>query len=138
MAYNPSLYNPYGSQQFQPTISYHNQYMSSPAPPSQQPINGLIWIDSIEEAQMFPLPPNSTSYPLMFRNEPRFAVKTTDGSGAYTIETFSFIKDEVETTTNDSDFVTKSDLDKYLDKFKQDILEAINGQSSTQAATATE
>lgn len=110
MSYIPSLYNPYGS--------YYQ---------SAQPIDGLVWIDGIEGAQMYPLPPNSTSPPLLWKNEARFSVKKTDGGGAFTIETYDFTKAEIESKEADnSSFVTKADLES----FKRDIMEAINGQSA--------
>ena len=54
MAYTPSLYNPYGSQQFQPTM-YTSSYQPTYVP--QQPVNGLIKVKGIEGAQMYQLPP---------------------------------------------------------------------------------
>ena len=128
MAYNPNLYNPYGSQQFQPTISFPQQ--TQPTFQPQQPINGLIWIDGIQGAQMYPLPPNSTSPPLMFKNESKFAVKTTDGGGAGSVRLFSFTEDEPtpDPSTN-ANYVTHDDFES----FKKEIMEAINGKPAVPA-----
>lgn len=114
MAYNPSLYSPYGYQQ--------------PQVP-QQPINGLVWIDSQEGAQMYPLPPNSVSPPLLLRNENAFFVKTTDGGGAASLKRYTFDEDPIVPTNNNSgDFVTR----EYFDQQISHILEVIeNGQHTT-------
>lgn len=109
MAYNPNLYNPYG----------YSQQM----PAQQQSVNGLIWIDGIEGAQMYPLPPNSTSPPLMWKNEPYFSIKTTDAGGAFTVKTFKF-QEEILQSQVANDTVTREDFDK----FKQEVMEAINGK----------
>lgn len=109
MAYNPNLYNPYG----QPM----------PTQQQQQPVDGLVWIDGIKGAQMYPLPPNSTSPPLMWKGEPYFTVKTTDAGGAFTLQTFKF-QEEILQSTALSDTVTRADLES----FKKEIMEAINGK----------
>lgn len=122
MAYNPNLYSPYGSQQYQPTISYPQQYQ--PATQQVQPVNGLIQVNGIEGAQMYQLPPNSVSPPLMWKDEPYFTVKQTDGGGAATYRTFKFQEVNLNPQQSD-DIVTKEDFDK----FKQEVMEAINGKS---------
>ncbi len=123
MAYNPSLYNPYGSQQFQPTISYPQQFQPTMQP--QQPINGLIKVTGIEGAQMYQLPPGSVSPPLFLEDENSFFVKTTDDGGAATIKKYTFEEAPIiDTSNNQNDFVTR----EYFDQQMQNIMEAINGK----------
>lgn len=123
MAYNPSLYNPYGSQQFQPTISYPQQYQPTMQP--QQPVNGLIKVTGIEGAQLYQLPPGSVSPPLFLENENAFFVKTTDDGGAATIKKYTFEEAPIaDTASNPNDFVTR----EYFDQQMQNIMEAINGK----------
>lgn len=127
MAYNPSLYNPYGSQQFQPTISYPQQYQPTMQP--QQPINGLIKVTGIEGAQMYQLPPGSVSPPLFLEEENAFFVKTTDDGGAATIKKYTFEEAPIaDMSNNPNDFVTR----EYFDKQMQNIMEAINGKHTVQ------
>lgn len=119
MAYNPSLYNPYGTQQFQPTISYPQQFQPTM---QQQPVNGLVRIEGIEGAQMYQMPTNSVSPPLFLGNEAAFFIKTTDGGGAATLKKYSFKEEPLEPVSND--YVTKADFNA----FAQEIREAINGK----------
>lgn len=123
MAYNPSLYNPYGSQQFQPSQLYQPTY--TPAYTPQQPVNGLIKVSGIEGAQMYQLPPGSVSPPLFLEDESAFFVKTTDDGGAPTIKKYTFEEAPIANTNNNSgDFVTR----EYFDQQMQNIMEAINGK----------
>lgn len=88
MAYNPSLYNPYG------------------VPVPQQPVNGLVSIDSEDSWQMYPLPPNSVSQPLFLTNEDAFIIKRTDGAGVGTAKKYSYT--EIPLGGEDSElYVTK-------------------------------
>ena len=129
MAYNPNLYNPYGTQQYQPTLSYQQQYQPTMQP--QQPVNGLVQIDGIEGANMYPLPPNSTSPALFFKNEAKFAVKSTDGGGAVTVRVFNF-EEETLQTSNPNDIITRQDLED----FKKQVMEAINGKPAVSEPAA--
>ena len=105
MAYDPSLYNPYGLQM------------------PQQPVNGLVSIDSIEGGEMYPLPPNSVSPPLFLNNENAFIVKRTDGGGAYSLKKYTFAEEELP-GANEELYVTK----EYFDSQIAEIKEAINGK----------
>lgn len=113
MAYNPSLYNPYGLQ---------------PA----QPVNGLIRVESIEGAQMYQLPPNSVSPPLFLGSENAFFIKTTDGGGAATLKKYTF-EEEAITNNVSGEFVTR----EYFDQQINNIMEAINGKRAVPEPTAT-
>ena len=121
MAYNASLYNPYGVQQFQPMLA------------SVQPVNELTSVKSSEGAMMYPLPPNSVSKPLFLEDENAFFIKTTDGGGAATLKKYTFEEAVIEPESN-SDYVTK----EYLDSRISQIMEAINGKHivSKQSETA--
>lgn len=127
MAYNPQLYYPMGYPGYpQTTVP-----MASSMTYQQQPSDGMVWIDGIKGAEMYPMGPNSVSPPLMWRNEPRFTVKTTDGGGAWTLETFRFEK-EVLNDDGSNDIVTRKDLES----FKAEVMEAINGKPAVQAEPA--
>lgn len=115
MVYNPyllNMYNPYAQQ-------VYNQQTN------QQPINGLIFIDNIDDAKSYQMPPGSMSPPLFLKDTNDYVIKTFDMSGGATIDLYHFEKvtpsDETEKA---EDIVTKSDFEE----FKQQIMEAINGK----------
>lgn len=110
MPYNPSLYNPYGYQGL--------------APSNPQPIEGITWVANGDEAANYIMPPNSQSPPLMWRDEPKFSIKTTDNYGGFSVRHFSFTEDEPEKP--ESPWATKDDLESM----RNEILEAINGKSA--------
>ena len=124
MAYNPSLYNPYGLQQFQPTTQANQLSTFQPTFTPNQPVNGLIRVDGVEGAQMYQLPPSSVSPPLFLSSENAFFVKTTDDGGAATIKKYSFKEEPMATNDNSGQYVTR----EYFDQQMNNILEAINGK----------
>ena len=99
MAYNPSLYNPYGTQPFgyQP-----------------QPINGLVSVTGLDGAKAYQLPPNS-SMPLFDKDNDILYVKTTDGAGFPTVRTFRFEPMEQEQPTH-TDYVPRAEFEALVAK----------------------
>lgn len=131
MAYNPTLYSPYGSQQFQPSISYQQPQAQQPA----QSVSGLTFIDNLDTLATLKMPPGSVSQPYFLKDEDKFAVVTFDNVGGSTTELYSFAKVPMPSNDNVGDFVTR----EYFDQKLNDIMEAINGKHvvPTPAATAT-
>lgn len=123
MSYNPSLYNPYGSQQYQPMSTQNMNWSYQPTVTHVQPVNGLIKVTGIEGAQMYQLPPGSVSPPLFVEDENAFFIKTTDDGGAAAIKKYRF-EEAPMTAQNQGDFVTR----EYFDQKMQAIMEAINGK----------
>ena len=115
MAYNPSLYNPYGLPQF------------------QAPVNGLVRVESIEEANAYQIPSNSVSPPLFLGSEDSFFIKTTDANGGSTIKKYTFAEEPIPTGNTSGEFVTR----EYFDQQMNNILEAINGKLAVPEPTAT-
>jgi len=64
MAYDPVMYNPYGS------------YM-----PRQQAVNGLNFIDGEGDLDSLRMPPGSVSQPYFLKDSNRFIVVTFDNIG---------------------------------------------------------
>lgn len=134
MAYNPNLYSPYGSQQFQPTISYPQQYQPTMQPQyqqqfaaqqQQQPVNGLTFVD-VDNLNSYWLPNGSVSQPL-FVDDKHFIIKTFDKNGGSEMEAYEVKKIPLSSILKPNDnTVTKDDLDA----FKAEIMEAINGRNS--------
>jgi len=126
MAYNPSLYNPYGMQ-MQPSF----QQM----PMQQQAVNGLVFIDK-NAIDTYQMPPGSVSPPL-FVDDSHYVIKSFDSNGGSSIEPFKTEPCSMsEIFGADETNVTKADLEA----FKLEIMEAINGKHTVQdvpAASAT-
>ena len=120
MAYDPSLYNPYGKT---------NVYQTQQAMPMMRPVNGIVYINDLEGAKGYQMPPNSVSPPLMLKSDSIFIIKETDGSGGATLSAYRF--DEVPLSSlekSNGDYVTKADFEA----FTAQIMEAINGQHAVE------
>lgn len=112
MAYNPNIYSPYNSW---------NQF-ASPAQPVRQ-MNSVVYINDVNEAVEYQLPPNSISPLLMLKSKNVFLTKDSDG----TLNAFQFEEVPLSSLINsDSDYVTKADFEAFTEQ----IMEAINGKHS--------
>ena len=131
MAYNPNLYSPYGSQQFQPTIGYMPQQYQ-PTVQQQQPVNGLIFIDK-NAVDTYQMPPGSVSPPL-FIDDSHYVIKSFDSNGGSSIEPFRTEPCSMsEIFGADETNVTKADLEA----FKLEIMEALNDKHTIQDIPTT-
>ena len=112
MAYNSSLYNPYGLQTPQAYT------------PTQQPINGITFIN-VDDLDSYWMPAGSVSQPL-FVDGNHFIVKTFDKNGGSAMEAYETKKIPLSSLLKLEDVnVTKADLEA----FKAEIMEAINGRN---------
>lgn len=109
-SYQPTWGNPYLSQNpYQP--------VAPSQPMTQAPVNGIIKVNGRESAMQYPLPPNSTSYPLIDSgfdgNSGVFYVVSTDGAGMKSIEAFDFTvkKTGMQAAPGDGQFVSRSEFD---------------------------
>lgn len=117
MAYNPSLYNPYGQSQpyslGQPTWPYVPQTTTA------QPVNGLVSVTGMDGARAYPMPPNS-SMPLFDNDNDLLYVKTTDAAGYPTIKTFRFESAEpVKENIAEADYVSRSEFDELVEQVRK-------------------
>ena len=112
-------------QQFQQQTQY-----------GQQPINGIVKVNSRESALQCQLPPNSTSQPFFDNNGKTFYIVSTDGTGTKTIESFDFAPhvDEPTISIDGANFVSREEFDQFVAKVGA-ALEAINGANATVPAT---
>lgn len=109
MAYNPSLYNPYGQQQ--PYSWYQPLPTMTATQTAAQPVNGLVSVTGIEGAKAYQLPPNS-SMPLFDQNNDILYLKTTDSAGYPTIKSFSFKAiEQADQKPQPVDYVPRSEFD---------------------------
>lgn len=115
MAYNPTLYSPYG--QPQPYTWSQPVWQASPQQVSNQPINGLVSVTGAEGAKAYPLPPNS-SMPLFDANEDVMYVKTTDGAGFPTVKAYRF--EQVEAPEAQApQYATREDFERLEKRIEQ-------------------
>ena len=105
MAYNPTLYNPYGL-------------------PDQQPSDTMIWIQSVEEGWTYPVAQGATSPPLWLTEENSFLRKQVDQNGSASLKKFDFSEVPLEEKNESELYVTK----EYFDSQIAEIKEAINGE----------
>ena len=105
MAYNPTLYNPYGLQ-------------------PQQPVDTMVWISSTEEGWTYPVAPGSVSPPLWLTGENAFLRKQVDEHGSASLKRFLFNEVPLEEKEDSELYVTK----EYFDSQLAEIKEAINGE----------
>ena len=90
----------------------------------------IISVGSFEEAKNYPVMFN-TSELLMDNNRDVFYVKSVDGMGKYTINTYSFKQIENEKPLTSENFVTREQFDSLngkLDMLIQELGVAKNGQ----------
>ncbi|MBR1445460.1 MAG: hypothetical protein IJ586_00025 [Alloprevotella sp.] len=102
MAYNPSIYSPYG----------WGQQITAP-----QPINGLVSVTGMEGARAYQLPPNS-SMPLFDANEDIMYVKTTDGAGFPTVKAYRFALLEQQEAQN-AEYVSRAEFEALVAKIEE-------------------
>ena len=111
MAYNPSLYNPYGM----PTFNQQNN----------QPIIDLVFMTK-QEIDSYSMPAGSISRPL-FIDDHHYAIKYFDQHGGSTISWFKTDEISYSDIADPTEIgVTKADFDA----FKKEIMEVINGKHS--------
>lgn len=118
MAYNPAIYSPYAPQAIvppQPIVPMQ------PMAQQPQPSNGLVFIDGIEGAQMYPQAPDSVSQPLFLKSEDAFIVKTTDAGGAASLKKYSFTEIPLNDKNESELYVTKDYFDSQITELKETI-----------------
>lgn len=105
-----SYTSPYTAPYNQPTLPFNN-----PSYPQSQNNGGIKWVNGIESAQMYNMPPNSEEL-LMDQNANRFYLKKTDASGQYTIAAFDFAPAQQPQTAYQLEESIKADLDDLRSK----------------------
>lgn len=117
----------YSNPYFQ-NVGYTNQGMQpfptvQPLQSQPQQNNGIMWVQGIEGAKAYQLPPNSNVI-LMDSDDSKFYIKSTDNVGMATLKTFKFeeITNSPSAQNNTQDFVTRDDFVKL----KSEIGEYIN------------
>ena len=115
-SYNPYVnpYNaPYGGQQMQQQM--YQPQMQQPPQGAQQPSNGFVWVNDINEAANYLVAPNS-AVQLWDKNSPCVYLKTADAAGKPKMQIFDLVERKQQTQTAaqsaDTDFVKRSEFDE--------------------------
>lgn len=120
MAYNPSLYNPYGQTQpytwSQPSMPVSYQPGSwVPSQAAAQPTNGLVRVKGRQGADAYPMAPNSVSPVLLDEDQDVFYIKRTDASGVGTVLEYDFAP-RVQHQEQQESFATTAMLEALASK----------------------
>ena len=79
--------------------------------------NGINWVQGIEGAKAFQLPPNANAQLLDSENDGIFYIKISDNVGMCTLRTFRYeeITEQAKPTLTDlSEYVKKSELEELI------------------------
>lgn len=113
--YNPYVnpYNaPYGGQQMQQQM--YQPQMQQPPQGAQQPSNGFVWVNDINEAANYLVAPNS-AVQLWDKNSPCVYLKTADAAGKPTMQIFDLVERKQQPTAQTqtapaADYVTRAEF----------------------------
>ena len=121
-SYNPYVnpYNaPYGGQQMQQQM--YQPQMQQPPQGAQQPSNGFVWVNDINEAANYLVAPNS-AVQLWDKNSPCVYLKTADAAGKPTMQIFDLVERKQQLTAQTqtattADYVTRAEFAELQAKF---------------------
>lgn len=142
MAYTPSLYNPYGHQQFQPTTQNMNwgyqpaitQPMMQQPVQNQVPANPVMYVVPVKsflEAKEYKEQQGAEPPLFMLENQPVFIKKEKDERGGEKFSAYRFSEIPLsDIMPNEENYVTRADLDAFANK----IMEALNGKPVAQSS----
>ena len=108
--YNP-MYNGNQFQDYQQRWLLQNQIPQNQVPVQPQNNGGIIWVNGIEGAKGYQIPPNSNVL-LMDSENKRFYIKTSDNIGMCDLKTFEF--KEIDKPANKNDIVEHNE--EYVNK----------------------
>ena len=114
-SYNPYVNPyaaPYGGQQMQQQM--YQPQMQQPPQGAQQPSNGFVWVNDINEAANYLVAPNS-AVQLWDKNSPCVYLKTADAAGKPTMQIFDLVERKQQPTAQThtaatADYVTRAEF----------------------------
>ena len=121
-SYNPYVNPyaaPYGGQQMQQQI--YQPQAQQPPQGAQQPTNGFVWVNDINEAANYLVAPNS-AVQLWDKNSPCVYLKTADAAGKPTMQIFDLVERKQQPTSQTQtattvDYVTRAEFAELQAKF---------------------
>ena len=114
-SYNPYVNPyaaPYGGQQMQQQM--YQPQAQQPPQGAQQPSNGFVWVNDINEAANYLVAPNS-AVQLWDKNSPCVYLKTADAAGKPTMQIFDLVERKQQPTAQTQtattvDYVTRAEF----------------------------
>lgn len=91
---------------------YQNYYGGYAPYQSQIQPQQLQFVNGIESAQAYQMPPNSKQI-LMDANRARFYLVATDAAGVKSVESYDFAKAEAPAPPDMSQYVTRAEFDEW-------------------------
>lgn len=88
--------------------------------------NGINWVQGLNEAKSFPVPPNTGTILMDSINDGVFYIKVADSIGMSTLRTFDFTERVAQTTepkVDTSQFVTREELSEIISKLNGGVLD---------------
>ena len=121
-SYNPYVNPyaaPYGGQQMLQQM--YQPQMQQPPQGAQQPSNGFVWVNDINEAANYLVAPNS-AVQLWDKNSPCVYLKTADAAGKPTMQIFDLVERKQQPTAQTQtattvDYVTRAEFAELQAKF---------------------
>ena len=121
-SYNPYVNPyaaPYGGQQMQQQM--YQPQMQQPPQGAQQPSNGFVWVNDINEAANYLVAPNS-AVQLWDKYSPCVYLKTADAAGKPTMQIFDLVERKQQPTAQTqtattADYVTRAEFAELQAKF---------------------
>ena len=118
-SYNPYV-NPYASPYNAPQAAFNQPMQFSAQTPQmaqnapQQPTNGFVWVNDINEAANYLVAPNS-AVQLWDKNSPCVYLKTADAAGKPTMQIFDLVERKQQPTAQTqtattADYVTRAEF----------------------------
>lgn len=107
-SYNPS-FNQFNAQMAQQQLAQQRLMQ-------MQPQSELQFVNGLESAQMYQMPPNSKQI-LMDSNRARFYLKETDASGMARVTAYDFAEAKDE-QPQQKDYVTRAEFDDLRSKYE--------------------
>ena len=90
-----------------------NNFYQRPYYPYQQ-TNGVTWVQGVEGAKAYQLPPNSNIQLMDSENDGIFYIKMSDNVGMCTLRTFKYTEITDQPKNDMSEYVKKSELEALL------------------------
>lgn len=123
--YSPMM--PYGTQ-IQPQDAFSQPQQMNVQPQQNRAQSGLIWVQGLDEAERYPLAPN-TAIVLWDINDPCVYRKQADATGKPTLKIYDLVERNVSDVKKKSEYPTLDAFNDLKDEVRK-IKEALNSHAS--------
>lgn len=123
--YSPMM--PYNAQ-IQPQDAFSQPQQMNVQPQQNRAQSGLIWVQGLDEAERYPLAPN-TAIVLWDINDPCVYRKQADATGKPTLKIYDLVERNVSDVKKKSEYPTLDAFNDLKDEVRK-IKEALNSHAS--------